>query len=490
MPTTDSGPRNNSTYDLDIFGQAPLHSLYIPLTLAYLLEDESRHSAIIDTLTTGLKRLTESFPWVAGQVINEGADENNSGVYKIVPFKEYPSLVVKDLTKDPNVPSFASLKESKFPCSASVMDEGVLSAQHSLSCYYDHQNPKPVFVVQVTFIKGGLFLTCTGHHLVFDSTGQGHIMSYLSKACHNEEFTKEELNLGNIDRRNIVPYLENVSPTDDPAYEYQIAKPPSVPEEKPTASTDASAEEKEVLLESQSIIEQKPTTVPTLPKAAWVYFSFDASSLASLKADANASLLPSVPFVSTDDALAALVYKSAVRARLPRFKPSDKITFGRTVNVRKCLGLPESYHGMMMNMTYRSSTYEEVDDEDLGIFASKLRAELDYDRLAHRTKGFATLLKNAPNKWPISVSAGLDLNNNFNNSSWAKMLGYELDFNLGLGKPVMARKPSSTPAIENSSYIMPKTPEGEIILAICMRDEDMERLKADPVFTKYAQYIG
>jgi hypothetical protein len=31
--------------------------------------------------------------------------------------------------------------------------------------------------------------------------------------------------------------------------------------------------------------------------------------------------------------------------------------------------------------------------------------------------------------------------------------------------------------------------DGEIAVAICLRDEDMERLKADEEFAKYGRYI-
>ena len=39
-------------------------------------------------------------------------------------------------------------------------------------------------------------------------------------------------------------------------------------------------------------------------------------------------------------------------------------------------------------------------------------------------------------------------------------------------------------------YLMPKAPDGEIVAAICLRDEDMERLRVDEGFTKYARFIG
>lgn len=43
---------------------------------------------------------------------------------------------------------------------------------------------------------------------------------------------------------------------------------------------------------------------------------------------------------------------------------------------------------------------------------------------------------------------------------------------------------------ESLVYLMPKRPDGEVAVAISLRDEDMNRLKADEEFVKYGKYIG
>ncbi|KAG0252235.1 hypothetical protein DFQ27_008220 [Actinomortierella ambigua] len=471
-------------FKLGILGQQPLQSIYTPITLAYAVDDETNHSNIIDTLKTGLLKLTESFPWVAGQVVNEGATLENSGIYKIVPFEEHPPLVVKDLRDDPNISTFASLKETKFPCSAPVLDENVLSARHGMACFFDHASPRPALFVQATFIKGGLLLTFTAHHLVFDMIGQGHIMSLLSKACHGLTFNRKELASGNLSRENLIPFLDrSVNPMDDPSYDFQLAKPK--PAVEATTTTTATLED------SQSELESTPAAMPELPKATWAYFSFDATSLATLKADTHTSRLDSVPYISTDDAVTALIYQSAIRARLPRIDPTSQISLTRTVDMRRAMNVPETHPGLMMNMVYRSMQAQQLVDQDLGALASLLREDLlDEPRLVQRTRGLATLLRDLPNKWGLSFTAGINLDINMLSSSWAKVQCHHLEFNLGLGRPVAVRRPVWTPSVENVSYLMPKSPEGEIIVGICLRDADMERLKVDPVFNKYGQYIG
>ncbi|KAG0252232.1 hypothetical protein DFQ27_008217, partial [Actinomortierella ambigua] len=75
-------------------------------------------------------------------------------------------------------------------------------------------------------------------------------------------------------------------------------------------------------------------------------------------------------------------------------------------------------------------------------------------------------------------------------SSWVKLRCYHWDFHLGLGLPVAVRRPNWTPEIEGLLFLLPRTVEGDIAVGVCLREEDLERLKADPVFTRYGRFIG
>ena len=37
-------------------------------------------------------------------------------------------------------------------------------------------------------------------------------------------------------------------------------------------------------------------------------------------------------------------------------------------------------------------------------------------------------------------------------------------------------------------YFLPKSLDGEIVVGLCLRDDDMEKLKVDEEFVKYGQY--
>ena len=149
------------------------------------------------------------------------------------------------------------------------------------------------------------------------------------------------------------------------------------------------------------------------------------------------------------------------------------------------------YLGLMQSMTYTTYTLQKLLEEPLGGIASQLRSALDpkTSDLGYKTRALATFLDRSPDKNVVSFTATIDLSTDIMLSSWSKLDCYELDFNLGLGKPECVRRPQFVP-VESLVYLMPRALDGEIAVAICLRDEDMERLKADEEFVRYGSYVG
>jgi hypothetical protein len=453
---------------LDILGQLPLLKIYTQICFCFSVADASSHSAIINTLTNGLERLSASFPWLAGQVVNEGSGEGNTGIFKIKPLEKIPRLVVKDLGHDPSIPTMDALRRANFPIS--MLDETIIAPCKTLPGNPNESasDSAPVFLLQANFITGGLMLTIVGQHNTMDMIGQGQIMELFSKACRNEQFTSEELSSGNLARHNLIPLLDN-SYKQGSELARQIAKPtPSHPISSGTNGNPAPP-----------------------PKCTWTYFTFHPTSLTALKSLATKTITLTSGYISTDDALSAFIWQSVIRARLPRLNLTAKPTLARAVDVRHYLDIPQTYPGLVQNMTYHTYTLQKLVEEPSGAVASQLRSALDpkTSSLGYNTRALATFLSRSPDKSVISFTATLDLSADLMISSWAKLDCYELDFNLGLGKPKAVRRPRFEP-VESLIYLMPRTLDGEIAIAICLRDEDMERLRADEEFTKYARYIG
>ena len=464
VPTTK---QDSLDFYLDVFGQQPSLQTFTQICLCFSISEASSHSAIINTLTNGLERLSGSFPWVAGQVVNEGASKGNSGVYKIKPLDRIPRLVVRDLRNDLSIPTMDDMRRANFPMS--MLDETIIAPRNTLpgTSGEPPSDTVPVFLIQANFITGGLLLTFVGEHQTMDMTGQAQIIRLLAKACRNEEFTSEELLWGNRPRRDIIPLL-------DDSYEpgSEIAH-----QNKPTSSqpisdgTNGSA------------------VPPSPPKCIWANFSFDPTSLVALKSLATETI-PS-GYISTDDALSAFIWQSVVRARLPRLNPTSKSTFARAVDPRRYLDIPQTYTGIMEHMTYNTYTVQRLIDEPLGILASQLRLAVDpkTSNVGYNTRALATILNRSTDKSTTLVPATLDLSLDIMLSSWAKENFYEMDFNFGLGKPESVRRPLFFP-VESLMLILPKRLDGELAVAVCLREEDMERLKMDEEFAVYGKYVG
>ncbi|KAL8370078.1 hypothetical protein RB595_000442 [Gaeumannomyces hyphopodioides] len=470
---------------LDILGQQPLLQIYTQFTLVFAVPDESRHGQIIQALSDGLGRAAASFPWIAGQIVNEGAGNGSTGVFKIKKLAPAPRLVVKDLRHDDEVPSMKDLVDSGFPMG--MLDEKLLASRMTLPGNVD--GPREVLSVQADFVRGGLLLTFTAAHNTVDAVGQAEMMGLISKACSGDGFTADELRVGNLRRDNLVSLLDE-SYQPGPELQDQVLGLGGTPPSPPAA----------------------PGSVPV---CSWVYFDFSAESLAEIKILASGTIPAGSPvrFVSTDDALSAFVWKSVARARLPRLlseaasTDAREVKLTRAIDVRTHLGLPPTYPGLMQTLCYHRHDLRRLAEAPLGVLAADLRAPLlpssqardgtsvddaqpvwDLARLA---RAIMTYVARTPDLSGVSFTATVDPASDLMLSSWAK-LGpalYGLDFGLGLGAPVAVRRPRFDP-FEGLAYLMPRAPDGGIALAVSLRDEDLERLRADGDFAKFAVFVG
>ncbi|PSK46538.1 Isotrichodermin C-15 hydroxylase [Elsinoe australis] len=445
---------------LDIFGnQPPLHKLYTQVTLCYGLRDTSRDSDIVQQLSQSLEHLTISFPWIAGQVIKV-----DNGVPKIRPLDRSPHFVVKDYRSSASIPSFDKLKEASFPFS--MLNESVIAPCPTLSHTVD--GPVAVFLVQANFIDGGLLLTFNAAHDVMDLVGQGFLLSMLDKICNGASISEEEEFIGNPQRETMLSLLDE---------SYQPG-----PEIDPQRITPVDIQVTPEGVASQNF--QSPA------RSDWEYFIFSPSSLLDLKAHVS-STLPSGSFISTDDALTALVYARLTAARLYRLPPTSNIAIARAVDARRYLGLHDNYPGLMHHMTYHTFPAKELPSLPLGDIALDFRRAVDpaTSDVAFRTRALATALDRAEAKSKFSFTACIDGSRDMMLSSWSKVDWYDLSFGLCLGKPEAVRRPYFQ-CNEGIIYFMPRRKDGEIAVGICARKEDLDSLRTDKEWARYGRWIG
>ncbi|KAH8165388.1 hypothetical protein CIB48_g2881 [Xylaria polymorpha] len=459
MDVTTAKPELDVT--LDVFGQR-LVPVFTQISFCFPIPDDFKVEDISSVLTRGAERLAQHFPWVAGQVVCEGATESNTGSFKIRPLEDKSRVWVKDIRDDPSFPSWEILQKSNFPMN--TLDESIVAPRKTMP---SEPRPAEVFQLQATIIKGGLILTFLGHHQAMDGTGQAQVISLFSKACGNETFTQDELRIGNLAPENVIRILGD-SWTPGSELEYNIIK--------------------------QDISQPGPGRVQDpieIEVGVWSYFNFPASTLRELKSYATQTLPPSSSYITTDDALTAFVWQSIAKARLPHCGSATEALFARAVDLRRYLDISETHPGFVQSMTYHSLSMEQVAHSSLGAIAADFRAAVDpkTSDLSYHGRSLATLISRTRDKRAISFLAGCDLSRDVMLSSWANQNSYQLDFGLSLGRPQAVRRPQFD-SLPGLVYFMPKSPDGDIGVAICLSANETEMLRTNGEFLKRATYIG
>ena len=198
----------------DVLGQMTFLKVYTQLCIGFPIAHSTED--VVAAIQKGAAKLTETFPWLAGQVINEGSGPGNSGLFKIIPYAKHqksPPVIVKRL---PNL-DYQDIIEKKAPMS--MLDGDILAPRKGIPASYgENEEPAEVFSIQANFIKGGLILTFAGQHNVMDMNGQGHLISLFAKAMRGELFSETEIKEGNRDRRNIISLLKDDEPLLDHSF--------------------------------------------------------------------------------------------------------------------------------------------------------------------------------------------------------------------------------------------------------------------------------
>ncbi|GIC87797.1 uncharacterized protein Aud_004188 [Aspergillus udagawae] len=458
-------PKRNEKFldeDLDITGNASCLDMHIQLCLCYAMPDSSPISAgdAILSLKNGLEILTRSLPWVAGQVVYEAPNKTHTGRMKIKPLGQTPTLIVKDLRQEPSDLTMEALRQAQFPIR--LLDERVIAPIPSYSGAIP--GPKPVVLIQANLISGGLLLTVAGQHQAMDYPGMGQILRLLSKACHGQAFSADEIAAANLPRYHLIPFLDDSYQPGPELYRRIIAPA------RPADSTQAPS--------------------ANLTRSSWVNVIFEAVSLATLKRVAERDLSTHLGFISTDDALTAFVWKAVVRARISRLQPDEEATLSRAVNIRHLFDIPEEHPGMVTMCVYDTATLKALAGEPLGTTASRLRSELDHQKtgLVSITRAAVTMLNRSTDKSILNYMGTIRTNIDLMFSSFSKVDAYGVDFNMGLGQPEAVRLPLP-PADPGIVYALPKRPDGQVVLAMCLEDRDIEALKNDRDFQQYGRFI-
>ena len=145
---------------------------------------------------------------------------------------------------------------------------------------------------------------------------------------------------------------------------------------------------------------------------------------------------------------------------------------------------------MVQSLLCHSSTVESLVSSSVGQIASQLRTAVDpqTSTITEDTRAWLSRLKVAKDRSTVSYIPKLDLDRDIMLSSWVKIDFMDMDFGMGLGSPSAVRRPQFIP-VEGLGYLLPKSKNGEIVLGICLKDEDLGRLRTDDQFMGHAEDI-
>lgn len=454
----------------DIIGQLSRLKTYTHVLLCFPMPDGISSDSVVKALETAILKLTSTFPWLAGKVINEGSEPGNSGVFKLAPCSLFaaPNTIVRVKDCSDVCASYAEIVQARGPFP--ILDGKILGPVKAFPETYEESesDPASVIAIQANFIQGGLLLDTAAQHNFIDGGGLFQCMRLLAKAMRGEEFLDLEIQQGNRDRRNLIPLLGR----NEPMLDHSHLRRPALSENR-----------------SQ---QQPPAT--SRPPAAWYCFRFPAPKLAQLKGLANNDISregsdPLISFVSTNDALSAFCWKRVGTVRLSRRqRPDDFSKFSRALDARRAMQVPKEYMGQMgYNATCRL-TFRELEKASLGTIASLLRRTTKGVSNEYSVRSWVTFIANEPDKSTIMFGGSFNPDTDIGLSSLVHAELYSAEFGI-LGKPELVRRPNFTP-LESCVYFWAQTEAGDFDVLMCLNEADVQALRMDQEWKEYAEFIG
>lgn len=446
----------------DVVGQFPILNTYNHGLLGFELADETFIGSIIEALHIAADKLTASFPWLDGAVINEGSGPGNSGLFKPVPWPANASSrtsIVRVKNCADILPPFAHIIGAGAPCS--MLDGKIVAPYPGFPASYEAstEHPAPVVAIQANLVKGGLMLNFSSQHNVIDASGMMQVIQLFATAMRKDDFSDSAVEQGNRDRTKVIPLI---APGDSIKDYSHLERP-------------------------RDFARPAPPSSAAVPR--WAYFRLDRSAVAQFKTLASEPLGydPSVPFITSNDALSAVYWKCLASVRACNGRSPDAISkFSRAVDARRAMGVPNEYMGHMVCHAATRMSLKELAEAPVSTIACRLRRDLNDVNNEFSVRSYATFIANEPDKSRIMYGGLYNPETDIGSSA---MPNIDFFHSFGpLGKPRFARRPNLAP-IPGCVYFMPA--EGQHLpVLVCLRDDDLDGLKTHPDWTKYTEFVG
>ncbi|KAF2729254.1 hypothetical protein EJ04DRAFT_502679 [Polyplosphaeria fusca] len=446
---------------------------YAQVSLGFTVPDDEAQRRAIDKLVEAANKLVSIFPWLAGQVVNEGSGPSNSGTFKVVAYPEHQGpfkfIRVKDCANE--LPPYTDILTAGAPLS--MIDGRILSPAYSFPCVYPVGEIMPVVILQINTLSGGMFMTFCGQHNVLDGNSTASFIQYLARVCAGKELTADEIAVGNIDRDRAFPQAVEKLDLD----ELQYLRMPSL------------------------LSQPRPTWPPEYGPAPWYLFRIPSSKITQLKAAASTPAMnghsegiDTAPFFSTNDLLTAFLWKHLVRSRCLDKDIDPETALIRAVNGRKRFSppIPAEYLGHTIQCVYTRIPLASLSILPLGTIASALRRKLIDGTTPASLSKLVHLFRTEDDKTTINYGATMNGKTDVVITSHIAHEVATADFGAGIGMPDVVRR-CNLPDGRATAYMMPRARDGSVEVATSLTKEDVHILRNGPgceEFNETVEWVG
>ncbi|KAK2799590.1 hypothetical protein FQN50_008428 [Emmonsiellopsis sp. PD_5] len=440
---------------------------YLRYVFPFQLQENYNPDEVARVIQAGYEALTQRIPEVAYEAVPD-PDAKQKGVMRFQRPDDTDMLVkvqVKDL-RDSFPSSYAELKLRGFPVAAF---DGEMLCRRSVWPVAGEER-LPISLVQANFIRGGLVLTWCILHMAGDGTSFYTWTKIWAEGCRRAQGldVPHPIQLPEAiwkDRERVMePSGRNAGRLDDhPEYTLLPFTPPGVP----------------------------PKMLSLSHRGQVFYFS--PESLAALKAEAspaNATQPSDQPWISTNDALSALLWRTVMAAQSPlETLAGDPVSiFNIAIDGRQRTDPklhPDTLGCFLEYVAVSAPIREMLGSLNLADLAIRIRKSILVAGNQF-TDDVVTLVAQLEDVDRLVPTALLDVPGfNCVQSSWINFDLYALDWGALLGGKIEAVRVPSVGCINGAQIVLPMLPDGGMEVLIGVEGGCLGRVLSDPLFTRF-----
>ncbi|ROW03019.1 hypothetical protein VMCG_05818 [Cytospora schulzeri] len=422
-------------------------------------------------LRTGLKAAQKRLPVMACEAVPDPKAKQN-GVMKLkkIRDKNFDFITFKDLREPGAFPvTYQELKEKSFP--VSFFDEDKLCRLSSP--FPDFDERLPVSMVQVNFINGGMILTWCLLHMFGDGKTYNVWLQVWAEECRRAAGMKisDPYHMPKAmwrDRKSIMkPSGRNAGRLEDhPEYVISPFKPTGAPPNMRSKSHRGQV------------------------------FYFSPQALQELKAEAspaNATLSTDQKWVSTNDALSALLWRTVMAVQHPLEKlEGDPVSyFDIAIDGRLRTNPPVHSHTLGCWLEYVDVSMpirQLLTTASLADIAILVRKAIERaNRHNSYTDDLVAMIEKLQDVDRLVITSLLDMpGTNCMLTSWKDFALYDIDWGYKLGGNIQAVRSHSVGVINGLQVVLPELPDGGLEVLVGVEESCLDRLMNEPTWNKFA----